>query len=145
MNPHPSNSDVQQGVGPLALSRLAVQLGVELEPRRIDMGDGVAIEVNGASPDDSVLVELNAHVGPVKGGQTHKLAADAFKLVWAGSRLGSTRLVLAVVDDAVEAYLRRPKAWLSAALVDNQVEVIQVRLPESVLADIADAQKRQYR
>jgi hypothetical protein len=103
------------------------------------------VQVNGASDDNAVLVEITAHVGRVRGAQGHKLAADAFKLIWVSSRLGSTRRILAVVDDEVAAYLRHPKAWLTTAREDNQVEVIQVQLQESVRDSIVAAQKMQYR
>jgi hypothetical protein len=145
MPPHPSRSDVQQAAEYLVISELAAQLGVALERKTIDLGNGVAIQADGASADNSVLVEVYAHVGPLKGAHPRKLTADAFKLVWAGSRLGSTKLVLAVVDGDAAAYLRRPKAWLTAALVDNKVDVIEVRLPEAVIANIVAAQKRQFR
>jgi hypothetical protein len=145
MPPHPSPSDVQQAAEYLVISELAAQLGVALARKTIDLGNGVAIQADGASVDNSVLVEVYAHVGPLKGAHPRKLTADAFKLVWAGSRLGSTKLVLAVVDGHASAYLRRPKAWLTAALFDNNVDVIQVRLPESVIADIVAAQKMQFR
>jgi len=119
---------------------------VSQEARRIPIGaDGVAIRANGAADDYSVLVEITAHVGRIKGGQIHKLAADAFKLIWAGSRLGSTRLILAVIDEGTEAYLRRPKAWLTGALEDNGVEVIRVEVPDAVRESIAAAQRRQVR
>lgn len=142
---HPSRSDVQQQAEPLAIAEVSAIVGVALTPRRIDMGDGVSVEIDGASADGSVLVEVSAHVGPLRGAQPRKLASDAFKLVWAGKRLGSTRLVIAVVDDGPAAYLRRPKAWLTAALLDSRVEVLQVSLPALVHAGIAEAQTKQFR
>jgi len=127
------------------MSYLARALGIALEARQINVGDGPSIRVNGASADNTVLVELNTHIGPLKGSQPHKLTADAFKLIWAGSRLGSQRLILAVVGEEAEKYLRRPKAWLTAALTDNHVEIVRVRLDEAVNDSIVEAQKRQYR
>jgi hypothetical protein len=143
--PHPGSSEVQQRVEPIAMSYLATELGVALGARQITIGDRASIRVNGASGDNAVLVELNTHIGPLKGSQPHKLTADAFKLIWAGSRLGSTRLVLAVVGVEAERYLQRPNAWLTAALADNHVEVMRVRLAESVVDSIVEAQKKQYR
>jgi hypothetical protein len=143
--PHPGRSDVQQSVEPLAMSYIAEELGIELEPRQIALGDGPSIRVNGASADNQVLVELNTHIGPLKGSQPHKLTADAFKLIWAGSRLDAKRLIIAVVGEETEKYLQRPKAWLTAALSDSQVEVMRVRLDQVVVQGIVEAQKRQYR
>jgi hypothetical protein len=145
VNSHPGRSDVQQQVEPLAMNYLATELGVALEARQITVGDGPSIRVNGASANNAVLVELNTHIGPLKGSQPHKLTADAFKLIWAGSRLGAKRLILAVVGEETEKYLQRPKAWLTAALTDNHVEIVRVRLDEAVNDSIVEAQKRQYR
>jgi hypothetical protein len=142
---HPGRSDVQQNVEPLAISYIAEELGIELEPRQIALGDGPSIRVNGASADNLVLVELKTHIGPLKGSQPHKLTADAFKSIWAGSRLGAKRLILTVVGEETEKYLQRPKAWLTAALSDNHVEVVRVRLDQVVVQGIVEAQKRQYR
>jgi hypothetical protein len=62
------------------------------------------------------------------------LIADVFKLAWAGTRLTTSRLILAVVGSEEHAYLRRPEAWLSAALVESRIEIANVghrRVPSS--------------
>jgi hypothetical protein len=142
---HPSDSLIQRSAEPLILAGLSSLLGTVLTPSRVNMGDGVFVEIDGASEDRSILVEAYAHVGPLKGAQPRKLAADAFKLTWAGKRLGSKRLVLAIADGEVAAHLARPKAWLTAALRDSGVEVIRVELDSLVMSTLSAAQRTQYR
>jgi hypothetical protein len=111
----------------------------------IDLGDGVQVQIDGASSDRSVLVEAYAHVGPRLSGQSRKLTTDAFKLVWAGRRLGASRLVIAVADVDAEAYLLRPRAWLTAALRDSAVEVLRVSIDAAATARVVEAQRVQFR
>jgi len=109
------------------------------------MGNGVRVEVDGASADQAVLVEAYAHVGRVRAAQGKKLATDAFKLVWAGQSLGATRLVIAVADIDAEKYLLRPGAWLTAALRDSNVEVVRVSIDAAAHARVVEAQRIQFR
>lgn len=95
------------------------------------------------SEDHTVLVEAYALTGALRGGQPKTLATDAFKLTWAGQKLGSTRLIIAVIDEEVEQYLLRPKAWLTEALRDSAVEVVRVSIAEDARARVADAQRLQ--
>jgi hypothetical protein len=142
---HPSDSLAQRAAEPLIVAAVAEYVGVELTPARINLGDGVRVEIDGASADRKVLVEAYAHVGMLKGSHPKKLATDAFKLVWAGGRLGATRLVIAVADDDTEAYLLRPKAWLTAALRDSGVEVMRVSIDPDARARVVEAQRIQFR
>jgi len=142
---HPSDSSAQQAAEPLIIAAVASYLGVELLPARIQMGNGVRVEVDGASADQAVLVEAYAHVGRVRAAQGKKLATDAFKLVWAGQSLGATRLVIAVADIDAEKYLLRPGAWLTAALRDSNVEVVRVSIDAAAHARVVEAQRIQFR
>ncbi|MGO3319199.1 MAG: hypothetical protein ACTIL0_01675 [Microbacterium gubbeenense] len=92
-----------------------------------------------------MLVEAYARVGALRGGQPKKLATDAFKLAWAGEKLGAQRLIIAIVGDEADAYLRRPGAWLTAALHDAKIEVIHVPLTADIRDSLKQAQARQYR
>lgn len=143
--PLPSDSSAQRVAEPLIVAAVAEYLGVELVPASIDLGNGVEVRIEGASADRSVLVEAFAHVGPVLSGQSRKLTTDAFKLVWAGGRLGAERLVIAVVDVGAEACLLRPRAWLTAALRDSAVEVLRVSIDPDTRAHVVEAQRAQFR
>lgn len=109
------------------------------------MIDDARVEIDGANEDRSVLVEAYARIGAVRGGQPRKLATDAFKLAWAGKKLGAQRLIIAVAGEEAGAYLRRPGAWLTAALLDANVEVIHVPLNAELRDSLMQAQTRQYR
>ena len=51
------------------VAALSEQLGVELAPRRVEFDGGVRVELDAASDDLSVLVEVWAHQGAAKSGQ----------------------------------------------------------------------------
>jgi hypothetical protein len=141
--PHPSDSTAQRDAEPLIIGAVAAYIGEELAPASIDLGDGVRVQIDGATVDRSVLVEAYAHVGPLLSGQSRKLTTDAFKLVWAGARLGASRLIIADTD--AETYLLRPRAWLTAALRDSAVEVLRVSIEDAARARVVEAQRAQFR
>lgn len=143
--PHPSDSTAQRDAEPLIIGAVAAYIGKELAPASIDLGDGVRVQIDGATVDRSVLVEAYAHVGPLLSGQSRKLTTDAFKLVWAGARLGASRLIIAVADTDAETYLLRPRAWLTAALRDSAVEVLRVSIEDAARARVVEAQRAQFR
>jgi hypothetical protein len=120
--PDPTKFDIE----PRALFALSARIGLPLRPVQLDVGDGVTVDLDGASDDHTVLAEICPSLGPMRGAHTRKLVADAFKLAWAGTRLNSSRLILAVVGREAHAYLRRRDTWLSAALVDNSIEIVYV-------------------
>jgi hypothetical protein len=142
--PHASDSAEQRSAERAIIAAVSTQLSVDLAPARIAIGDA-HVEIDGASPDRAVLVEAYARIGALKGAQPRKLATDAFKLAWAGQKVGATRLVIAVADDAAARYLQRPGAWLTAAIQDAGVEVLVAELDETTRAAILEAQTRQYR
>ncbi|WIB65296.1 hypothetical protein [Curtobacterium sp. MCBD17_040] len=142
--PHPSDSLAQRDAERFIVAAVADDVGVSLVTTRVDLGGGVRAEFDGASEDRSVVVEAFAHVGALRGAQPKKLATDAFKLTWAGRRVGASRLIIAVLDERVEAYLRRPRAWLTAALLDAGVEVLRVDVDPAVLSRVEAAQRAQF-
>jgi len=54
---HPSDSATQRHAEPLIVAAAGRLLGIELMPARIDLGNGLRVEVDGASADRTVLVE----------------------------------------------------------------------------------------
>lgn len=55
--------------------------GTRLEPASFTLSAGARVNVDGVSPGGSVLVEVFAHQGGLKGGQRHKIATDLLKLI----------------------------------------------------------------
>ncbi|MEU4014886.1 hypothetical protein AB0E56_06410 [Microbacterium sp. NPDC028030] len=144
MTVHASDSSEQRTAERAIIAAVAEQLNVTLAPARIAIDDA-HVEIDGASPDRTVLVEAYARVGALKGAQPRKLATDAFKLAWAGQKVGAVRLVIAVADEAAAQYLRRPGAWLTAAIRDAGIEVLVADIGDSLRESIIAAQARQYR
>ncbi|MGW9113101.1 hypothetical protein [Microbacterium sp. NPDC055683] len=142
---HPSDSKAQRDAEVVILASLSEQIAVPLSKASIPTGNGGRVEIDGASDDLSVLVEVYARQGTLAGAQPKKLATDALKLTWIGAHVGAKRLILAVADARVEAYLRRPTAWLTQALIDLGVEVIRVEVGEATAEALHRAQQTQYR
>lgn len=142
---HPSDSYAQRDAEVVIVAALSAKLNVPLQKTSIPTGNGGRVELDGATEDLSVLVEAYAHQGRLRGGQPKKLATDALKLTWIGRQVGAKRLILAVADEQVETYLRRPKAWLTQALVDLDVEVVRVDLDNATALALRNAQTVQFR
>lgn len=139
-------SDAQRQAEPVMLALLGEALGVDLAPRRLTDLDGVRVEIDGASPDLSILVECWAHQGTAKVAQKNKLANDALKLQWVASWLQPRpeRLIICVSDEDAVRHLRG-KSWQGKAITNAGVELHVVSLPPDVVESIHEAQKRQYR
>lgn len=140
------SSTEQRDAERIMVELLAERLGVRLAPRRLDHASGARVEVDAAAGDLSVLAECWAHQGPAKVAQKYKLVNDATKLHWVGSWLqpSPSRLLLCVSDEQAVRHLRG-RSWQGRAIADMGVEIVVVSLPQSVVDEILDAQKRQYR
>jgi hypothetical protein len=124
------------------LSDSTVQQEAELLIRhRVAEHVGKALRVDGVAADESVFVEIFAHQGALKGGQRHKVATDALKLITIGRSRPDAELILAFGDDA--AAFATKGTWMSVALVAWGVKVVVVELDDSVRDDIQAAQVRQ--
>jgi hypothetical protein len=129
------------------LAELGAVLGVRLEPARLLHAGGTRVEVDGMSPDQSVLVECWAHQGTAKVAQTYKLVNDAVKLHWIARSLppdADRRLILCVSDELAVKHLRG-RSWQGRAIVDLGVEICVVRIPDDLVQAIRAAQERQFR
>ena len=142
---HPSDSRAQRDAELVIIAALSQELGLDLAKASVLTGNGGRVEIDGATADLKVLVEVYARQGALSGAQPKKLATDALKLTWIGGQVGADRLILAVADEQVESYLRRPTAWLTQALIDLGVEVIRVQLDEATSLALRMAQTGQYR
>lgn len=139
---HLSNSAEQLDAEPLILTAVSEQLGVRVEPQTLTLPGGATAHVDGVADDESVLVEVFARQGALKGGQRGKIARDALKLITLGRHRPGARLILALADEAAAKPLRA-KSWLAEALTTFEVEVLVVDLDPEVRAGIRAAQVRQ--
>lgn len=142
MEAHASDSTAQAAAEPLILAAVAEQLGVTLAPRRLALPGGASADVDGVAADESVLVEVFARQGALKGGQRGKIARDALKLITLGRHRPGARLILALADEAAAKPLKA-KSWLAEALTTFQIEVLVVDLDPDLRAGIRAAQVRQ--
>ena len=92
--------------------------------------------------DESVLVEVFAHQGRLKGGQIHKVARDALKLGTLARTRPESRLVVAFGDQAA-ADCVLGKSWLAEALRTWGIEVFVAELEPSIRDGLVAAQVRQ--
>lgn len=125
---------------------LSEALGVPLAPRSVRHPSGPRVELDGAAPDLSILVECWAHQGGAKVAQKYKLVNDAVKLHWIAASLDPApkRLIICVSDAAAIRHLSGV-SWQAAAIRDLGVELVTVDLAPDVLAEIRSAQARQFR
>lgn len=127
------------------LDALGDRLGVRLDPRTINRGEGVHVEIDGTDAALTVLVECWAHQGPAKVAQKYKLVNDALKLHWIALPMTpSPRKILCVSDAAAVRHLRG-RSWQGQAIRDLGIEIEIVTLPEAVRDSVAAAQARQFR
>lgn len=138
-----SDSSTQRNAERLSLDAVAESVGVELSPKRLTLNGGAIVDVDGVASDGSVLVEVFAHQGHLKGGQRHKIAGDALKLITiARGKTPAPRLLLAFCDPKITTFFAG-QSWLAAAINAWQIEVIVAELDEAVREGIRGAQARQ--
>jgi hypothetical protein len=139
---HQSDSTAQREAEPLILAGLAKELGVELVPRSLLLDGGARVDIDGVADDESVFVEIFAHQGPLKGGQFHKVARDALKLITVARSRPAARLFIAFADTEAAAGVSG-RSWLAEALRTWDVEVRTVDLDDQARDRLRGAQSRQ--
>jgi hypothetical protein len=138
-----SDSDTQRSAEKLILDAVALKVGVPLSPRRLELGSGPVVDVDGVAEDESVLVEIFAHQGHLKGGQRHKIAGDALKLstiakVWPKR----PRLILAFGDPDILKFFDG-RSWLASAINTWGIEILVAEFDVAARDSIRVAQARQ--
>jgi len=119
---HVSDSAVQRRAEAVIRDRLAERLRVPLAARTIKLAAGAPVEVDAASPDGSVLAEIFARQGELKGGQQKKVAIDTLKLITVRREHPDTRLVIAFADEEASRYATGG-GWIAQALRSWNVDV----------------------
>jgi hypothetical protein len=118
-------------------------VGKALQPRRLTLPGGANVAVDGVANDHSVLVEVFAHQGALKGGQRHKIATDVLKLITIARDLTPRpRLILAFAEPGLADWAAG-RSWLAASLLAWGVEVVIVELHDDIRSEIRTAQARQ--
>jgi hypothetical protein len=117
-------------------------VGRELEERTVKLSSGAPVRVDGVDAEETVFVEIFAQQGPVKGGQKHKIATDALKLITLGRSRPHAELILAFADAEAATYATKG-TWMSEALAAWNVKVYVVELEGTIRDGIRSAQVRQ--
>lgn len=139
---HLSDSAEQRAVEPVLLADIGRRIGHVLTPRTLKLGGGARVDVDGVADDESVLVELFAHQGRLRGGQFHKVARDALKLITLRRDYPDARLVLGFADPEAAACVTGA-SWLSEALQTWEIEVFVTNLDDERRDALQAAQARQ--
>ncbi len=138
-----SSSQEQRDAEPLIREGVSRHLGgPALAPRVLWLDGGSRVDVDGVSEDESVLVEIFAHQGRLRGGQFGKVARDTLKLITLARTRPGCELVLAFADEDA-ARCVTCNSWLSEALKSWGIEVVVVALDDEVRAGLRAAQVRQ--
>jgi hypothetical protein len=140
--PHASDSSVQLRAEAVIREALSRAIGVALEPKRLTLQGGATVHVDAASADDTVIAEIFARQGPLKGGQQKKVAIDTLKLVTLRRVHENARLVLAFAD-ADAAHYATGGGWVAQALREWNVDVIVLAIPDELRNEIRAAQSTQ--
>ena len=75
--------------------------------------------------DGSVILEVFAHIGKLKGGQRHKVSTDALKLLAIRKSHPDARLILAFADADAAASV---SGWKAETMRANGIEIHTVDL-----------------
>ncbi len=137
-----SDSEVQRRAEAIIRGRLAERLDVRLDPKIITLAAGAPVHVDAVSPDGSVMAEIFARQGELKGGQQKKLAIDTLKLITIRRERRNTELVIAFADSEASAYATGG-GWVAQALRTWNVKVEVIDIPQELRDEIRAAQKQQ--
>jgi hypothetical protein len=130
---HRGRAGTHEKAEKLIRKRLSKELGVALTPQRLWLDGGAYVDVDGVAPDESVLVEIFAHQGGLKGGQRHKVQGDALKLITLKRTRPASKLIIAFCDqEAADGVV----GWVAEALDAAGIETRVVKLPDKVCADL---------
>lgn len=139
---HPSDSREHRSAEAMILGAVSSAVGIELGPRSLRLDGGARVDVDGVAPDESILVEVFAHQGRLKGAQFHKVARDTLKLITLRRSRNGSRLILAFGDTDAAACVSG-NSWLAEALGTWGIEVLAVDLDDEVRTGLQVAQARQ--
>ncbi|MFN2502773.1 MAG: hypothetical protein ABR540_00785 [Acidimicrobiales bacterium] len=139
---HQSSSHEQLEAEPVILAGVAAAYGVELAPGTLQLPGGARVDIDGVAADLSVIVEVFSHQGRLRGGQFHKVARDALKLITIARSHPDARLAIAFGDRAA-ADCVTGGSWLAEALRNWGVDVVVIQLDDALRSRLTAAQARQ--
>lgn len=138
---HPSDSSAQIVAEAAILDLLGESIGVPLSQNaKVAIGSS-EVQPDGMAADGSVVVEVFAHIGKLRGGQRHKVSTDALKLLAIRESRPNARLILVFADEEAAASV---SGWKAETLKANGVEIHTVDLDpaERTMIETAQAQQK---
>jgi hypothetical protein len=137
---HLSDAGVQIAAEATILGLLGDSIGVTLsQGGNVPVG-GAEVQPDGMAADGSVVVEVFAHIGKLRGGQRHKVSTDALKLLAIRDSHPDARLILAFADGEAAASV---SGWKAQTLKAQEIEIHTVDLTPEDRAKIEAAQFQQ--
>jgi hypothetical protein len=140
---HASDSSPQRAAEVVIRDALAARLGVPLEERVLRLRNGTTVKVDAVTEGESVLAEIYARQGKLRGGQQKKVAQDALKLLSLRTTRPAARLLLVFASDEAAEYALNPKGWFAESLRMWKVEVLVIKVDQRTRDALISAQKRQ--
>lgn len=122
--------------------QLSEALGIDLRPKDLALGEDATVALDGVSPDETVLVEIFARQGALKGAQRQKVKGDALKLITLASLRPEARLILAFGSEEAARFALE-QSWFAEALRIWGVDVYVAELTADVRSGLRAAQARQ--
>ena len=140
---HLSSSREQSKAETVILSEINRLHGLSLKPIRFSFSDRLKVQIDGLDEKNSVLCEIYARVGKLKGGQPDKIASDLLKMALVEKLTDRAwRKIMCFCDESAAITLKG-RSWLAAAVAHFAVEVIVVEIPDKTREALLMAQKRQ--
>jgi len=144
MSDHPSSSAVQCAAEQILIAGASSQIAVPLTKATLQIC-GCKVEIDGFNELHRVACEAYSHVGPLKAGQSRKLATDVLKLAMVDKHLGEgCRKIIVVAGAEAHAWLTG-KCWQAGAVRQFGIEVMRVELPANTHAEVLATQTLQFR
>ena len=141
----PRESKEQQDAEKWLITNFSKKTGVVLAKRRVYLDDRKWVEVDGFSASPPSLCEAWAHIGPPKSAQKNKVMADALKLLFVDSFLGTNSKRTLLLCDGEAARPFQGVGWRGLCLARYGITVEIIEVPLEIRTKVIAAQKRQYR
>lgn len=141
--PPASKSSVQLEAEAEVLKGVAALLKrPDLRNRRINLPGGSLAEIDGATDDMSVFVQVFARQGPLPGGQKRKLALDVLKLITLRKHHREAKLYLAFSSESAKTSIT---GWTAEVIATWRVQTIVVPLEDDLRERLVRSQEQRPR
>jgi hypothetical protein len=139
----PSSSLEQQSVEGYILDELNKQERLKLESKKLQLSDGISVQLDGFDEEKDAVCEIYAHIGKLKGSQPDKVASDFLKMLLVEKyRERKMRKYFCFVSEEAASKVKG-NSWLASVAKNFGIEIKVIELPEDKKSEILEAQERQ--